>query len=133
MSNIGGYQSNFINFGFDELLSFVLNDAKNIPLLKDKKFKLAGFWLNVNKGHHYNSIHVHAIQTLSVVYYHKICCDKTPIVFTSHVPYISQHMVKFTPEEQDIIYFDGMQPHFVESCNQEEHTRISIAFNLDLY
>lgn len=129
-TNIGGYQSNFINFGFDELLTFVFNTAKHTPLLQDKNFRLGGFWLNINKGSDYNETHVHSMNVVSAVYYHKICCNESPIVFTNHTPYIQKHFFKFVPSNQDIIFFDGLEPHYVEPCNQKEHTRISIAFNL---
>ena len=121
VSNIGGYQSNFINFGFDELLSFVLNDAKNIPLLKDKKFKLAGFWLNVNKGHHYNSIHVHAIQT----------SDKSANTnfYPPGWPYVcnEESKISIKPKNNKLIVFPSYLPHEVEI--NKDKTRLIFSAN----
>ena len=128
-TNIGGYQSNFINFGFEELINFTGMAISKILEQDNLQPHLDCFWLNINNGTHYNTAHIHSIHLMSCVYYHKVCCDKSPLVFTSIVPTIDTHEKKFIPQNQDLIFFDGIYPHRVDGCGHNDHERISIAFN----
>ena len=129
VSNVGGYQSNFINFGFDDLIFFAVAKFKEIGL----EARMSSFWLNANKGSDWNVPHIHTVKgSWAVVYYHKICCDKCPISFSHLVPCVYHEELKYSPKEQDIVFFDDRIPHAVYPCNQDGHERISVAFNFDL-
>lgn len=125
VSNEGGYQSNDITFGFDDLLTSI---KKGFDYL-NQTVSLDNFWLNINKGSNFNHPHLHGISGWSVVYYHKVCCDQSPIVFPSLVPCIQNTETYFTPKSQQIIFFKAWYPHYVKACNQLNHERISLAFN----
>lgn len=124
-TNRGGYQSHDITFGFQELLSFLEIHLKQI----NQKLRLSNFWLNINKGTCYNVEHIHELEGMSVVYYHKVCCDHSPIYFKHLCPQLVTGTEKFFPKNQDIIIFPSYMPHGVEACQHEEHERISFAFN----
>jgi len=125
VSNKGGYQSNNITFGYDDLIKFIANCF----LEKGVKVSLMNFWLNINKGQDYNEPHVHSTETFSAVYYHKVCCDRCPIVFSDLVPQLNGWKHSFVPKDKEIVLFDSMIPHRVLGCNNLDHERISIAFN----
>lgn len=128
VTNQGGYQSNYITFGFDELIRSIIDGFKLINL----NASLASFWLNINKGSDYNLSHIHGMDMWSVVYYHKVCCEKSPIVFSHLVPSLNQEKYMHIPKNQQIIYFQGIYPHAVLGCQGEDHQRISIAFNFSI-
>lgn len=129
VSNVGGYQSNDINFGFTELIMFVQEQCEKIK----PKTRLDGFWLNINNGQNYNMPHMHDLSpSFSVVYYHKICCENSPISFRHITPCIYPDEYKYSPKNQDIIIFDARIPHMVYPCNNDNHERISIAFNFSI-
>lgn len=125
-SNRGGFQSNDITFGFNELILFIIENLKQLQV----NATLCNFWLNVNSGTDYNNHHIHGISdTISVVYYHKVCCKQAPISFGHLVPVLHREEFEYYPENQDIIIFDDRIPHKVNPCNQQNHERISLAFN----
>ena len=65
VSNVGGFQSNYITFGFDELILFATKKLNEIG----ENVRLAAFWLNVNKGTDWNVPHIHTLEGgWSVVY-----------------------------------------------------------------
>lgn len=133
ISNINGYQSNPIPYGFTELVKEVGAGVKEI--LNIEKPFLSSFWLNINDGYSRNNSHIHSditgntLFSFSCVYYHKVCCDKSPIVFENLIPTIFPMEHPYYPQNQDIIFFWGSIPHRVEPCMEENHERISIAFN----
>jgi hypothetical protein len=124
-SNQGGYQSHDITFGFQELIQF----AQMCLTKLEYSFTFGNFWLNVNKGNHYNDEHIHGLTGMSAVYYHKTCCDKTPIYFKHLVPAIVETTVEFSPNDGDIIFFPSHITHGVKACGNVDHERISIAMN----
>jgi len=124
-SNIGGYQSNDITFGFQELITFVFECFKEY----NSNVILDNFWLNINKGTHFNKAHIHASNTWSVVYYHRVCCEKAALYFETLTPTLNNEPKQFFPKNQEIYFFDGLLPHGTVPCEQESHERISIAFN----
>jgi len=132
VSNENGYHSNYIHYGFEELKAEVQKEASQ--LLGNSQ--LDCFWLNVNNGFSRNSIHVHMDKMsskffcFSCVYYHKVCCENSPIVFESLIPSLFPNKHKYIPKNQDMVFFWGSIPHSVEPCLQENHERISIAFNI---
>tara|TARA_R100000734_G_C3276267_1_gene71012 strand:+ start:178 stop:693 length:516 start_codon:yes stop_codon:yes gene_type:complete len=129
-SNVGGYQSNLLIHDFESLKSFVCDCMKE--LCEGVDFNLDCYWLNINKGTDYNKTHIHNVNIITCVYYHKICCRNTPIVFEHLVPQIINKKVPFYPENQDLIFFYGVSPHSVKGCGNKKHKRISIAFNFEL-
>lgn len=130
LSNRGGYQSNNITSGFEELVKYVHRVV--IRSHSNKKIELDNFWLNINKGNDSNNLHIHGFYTIAAVYYHKICCNKCPIIMEHLVPSIIEGYHSFNPNNQSIIVFDGMTPHKVLSCGNTDHERISIAFNFKI-
>tara|TARA_R100000773_G_scaffold18522_1_gene16794 strand:+ start:1305 stop:1832 length:528 start_codon:yes stop_codon:yes gene_type:complete len=132
ISNIGGYQSNFINFGFEELINFTTIAISKILEKDNLQPNLDCFWLNINSGTNHNVGHIHGFNLMSCVYYHKVCCDKSPLVFTSMVPAVEPYEKIFIPNNQDLIFFNGIYPHRVDGCGHNDHQRISIALNYNL-
>lgn len=126
ISNIGGYQSNNITFGFNDLIEFAINSLLSIG----EKTKLGTFWVNINQGNHYNLQHVHEREVWGAVYYHKVCCEKSTINFHHLIPALHENVCSYSPKEKQMIFFKGLQPHSVSACNGVDHERISIAFNL---
>ena len=125
VSNQGGYQSNNITFGFEDLISFGVKSLSSINV----KTKLENFWLNINQGSDYNHAHVHDMSFWSAVYYHKVCCEKTFLNFHHLVPTLHQEYYRLIPKEKCMVFFKGRVPHSVSPCNEKDHERISIAFN----
>ena len=130
ISNVGGYQSNNITFGYVDLINHIIEEFSKINL----KVRLSNFWLNINKGTDFNVTHTHGLdhKLMSVVYYHKLCCDKCPIVFTDVVPSIYNWKHIIIPQNQEILFFSGLYPHETIPCQNPDHQRISIAFNFDI-
>lgn len=126
LTNIGGYHSNNITFGFQELIDFIFNCFLKLNV----KCSLSNFWLNINKGSDSNKSHVHGLlKGWSVVYYHKVCCTSSPLIFNHLVPQIITDKYCFIPQNQNIVFFRPNIPHSVEGCGNVDHERISIAFN----
>lgn len=124
-SNEGGFQSNNISFGFKELITFMQGCVDKLG----NGLVFSNFWLNINKGTHHNSEHIHELNGLSAVYYHKVCCDKCPIYFRHLCPHVVLDEASFSPKNQDIVIFPSYLPHGVKKCGHSDHERISIAFN----
>jgi len=128
ISNRGGYQSNFITFGFEDLIKFAIDSFAIIG----KKAQLGAFWLNVNSGNSYNELHVHHLSEWSAVYYHKVCCEKPTTDFHHLVPSVQSDTFSLIPVEKRMAFFSGMTPHSVSSCGGENHERITLAFNFHI-
>ena len=124
-TNRGGYQSNDITFGFDDLIKFSFDSLKAIghPVI------LQNFWLNINDGYSYNDSHIHCNDGWSAVYYHKTCCEKATLEFHHLVPTIIDYDYRYAPIEKTMVFFKSYLPHSVNACNCQNHERISIAFN----
>ena len=127
ISNSGGYQSNDVTFGFYDLIDFAINSLDSI----NQKVRLSNFWININKGEHSNKLHSHNLGGWSVVYYHKVCCEKSTINFHNLVPAINNNVFSYSPKEKQMIFFQGHIPHSVSACSGVDHERISIAFNFN--
>ena len=125
VSNRGGYQSNYITFGFHDLIQFAIESFASI----NKKAQLASFWLNINSGDNYNDLHIHDLKDWSAVYYHKVCCEKPTTNFHHLVPSVISDTFYLTPIEKRMVFFSGMTPHSVSPCGGENHERITLAFN----
>ena len=125
ISNVGGYQSNDITFGFNDLITFATESLASINV----KCRLDNFWLNINDGNSFNSPHIHEISQWSAVYYHKVCCEKATLNFHQLVPTIIQEEYHLHPKEKMMVFFKGNMPHSVSPCGGENHKRITLAFN----
>jgi hypothetical protein len=125
ISNIGGYQSHDITFGYSDLIEYIKKALSTFEL----EMVFRNMWINVNKGTDYNLPHVHELNGVSAVYYHKMCCDKAPIIFQDVMPEVRQWKYEVTPKEGEILLFDSFIPHSVRGCGNPDHQRISIAFN----
>lgn len=128
VSNVGGYQSNFLNGYFVELIDFIVTSFKDLKLTAT----LEGMWLNINDGDSFNVPHIHLLNQYSCVYYHKICCDDSPICFSHLIPTIVSEKFCYSPKENEIIFFKGRIPHHVLPCKEKNHQRISIALNFSV-
>jgi hypothetical protein len=124
-TNRGGYQSNDITFGFNDLIQFAL---KSFSLIKEP-VRLDNFWININKGQDSNISHIHSITGWSAVYYHKTCCDKSTLQFQHLVPTLVDVKCEYIPKEKTMVFFNSSIPHLVNCCGNLEHERVSIAFN----
>ena len=124
-SNLGGYQSNDITFGFNDLIKFAIDSLKLIKV----DARLSNFWLNINKNNHSNDPHIHDLTNWSAVYYHKVCCHDPKISFHHLVPTVIEETYSYTPKEKQMIFFKSNIPHSVSPCFNQGHERISIAFN----
>ena len=126
VSNRGGYQSNNITFGFDDIINFAIESLASI----DFNCQLSNFWLNINDGNSFNLPHIHATEEAwSVVYYHKVCCEKATLNFHSLVPTIISEQYLLHPKEKMMVFFKANIPHSVSSWGGENHERITLAFN----
>lgn len=128
VSNVGGYQSNFLNGYFVELIDFIVKSFKDLKLTAT----LEGMWLNINDGDSFNISHIHRLDEYSCVYYHKVCCDNSPICFSNLIPTIVPEKFCYAPKENEIIFFKGRIPHHVLPCKRKNHQRISIALNFSV-
>lgn len=124
-SNLGGYHSNAITFGFYDLIKFAVDSFDSIGI----KVSLHDFWINVNQGKDKNFPHVHFINNWSAVYYHKVCCEKTTLNFHHLVPTLVGNNYNHIPKEKTMVFFKSDKPHSVSPCNESNHERVSIAFN----
>ena len=125
-SNRGGYQSHDINFGFQDLIQFSVESLASIG----ERVRLDNFWVNINRGNDYNVVHIHKLNAWSAVYYHSVCCEKATLNFHHLVPTVAGHEdYTYVPKVRDMVFFKSQQPHSVFPCCQENHQRISIAFN----
>jgi uncharacterized protein (TIGR02466 family) len=140
-SNVGGYQSDFINL----IDLFPCISKKLFPVLDalavqyKMQGSVSGAWLNINPKHTHNVCHTHSDGSLSGVMYLSTNKKSGDIVFYNpapiqHYPTISQlpsfsSQHAFTPENGDVIVF----PSYLEHCvmpNLSDEDRISIAFNI---
>ena len=125
ISNVGGYQSHDITFGFQDMINFAINSLSAIG----ENVVLSNFWVNINQGNHYNDQHIHGMGMWAGVYYHKVCCEKSTLNFHNLVPTVNKDVYSYSPKEKQMIFFKSSQPHSVSACNGQNHERISIAFN----
>jgi len=124
-SNRGGYKSHDITFGFKDLLEYSQECMNKI----EPNFFYSNFWVNINKGTDYMIPHIHDFSGWSCVYYHKVCCDKTPLIFSHLVPQIHYQTHQFVPKDRSLVFFRQNIPHSVGACGHDNHQRISIAIN----
>lgn len=148
VSNVGGWQSNDIDFASIEEFKEVFNVIKEgIQYVADslqnngfKNFSLGSSWINVSKGTDFNREHIHAGNTFSGCLYLKASDtagaiefmrpdnmesypgihDKTGMFFLS---------TSYKPVVGRLLIFPAWLPHMVLPSKSDEE-RISIAFNV---
>ena len=156
VSNVGGFQSNFINEEnflikefFNYAKQYILNYINVFEIDELSNPILVGAWFNINKKGDYNKQHFHItgeyLPHLSAVYYLKTSknCGKinfvNPDQFINVNPFFQKKLKFFNPfnspeysinpEEMDLILFPSSLSHYVEP-NTSNEERISLAFNI---
>ena len=156
ISNVGGFQSNFVNQD-DPLIKEFFNYTKQHILNYTNVYEIDGLcdptlhgaWFNVNKKGDYNKQHSHIsgeyLPHLSAVYYLKTSkncgklCFVNPDQFINVNPFFQKKLKFFNPfnspeylinpKEMDLIIFPSSLSHYVEP-NTSSEERISLAFNI---
>ena len=150
ISNVGGFQSNSLNYINDEniLNKIFLNPAKEyIKTLNPKKqlnVSLFNFWINSNNKSNYNLIHNHPDSNISGVFYIKVPKLSGRLVFqNADLTRLNDSNFDFfdnpnfnsryfcNVEEGDLYLFTSQTLHYVEA-NRSEEERISVAFNINI-
>jgi uncharacterized protein (TIGR02466 family) len=149
ISNIGGWQSNDVDFSSTEELKEVFNViTEGVQQVADslqengfRGFKLSSSWINVNKGTDFNREHTHPGSTFSGCLYLKVADTSGAIEFTrpdnmSLYPQTGNKTgiffasAKYKPVVGRLIIFPAWLPHMVMPSESDEE-RISIAFNVN--
>ena len=149
-SNVGGWQSDFINLQEKNVLTDVLkklNEDINLSIKHDlrlnKDLKIVASWVNINRSGNYNTPHIHAKISLSGCFYISIPDQESNLSFirpkTLQDSYecdlynqftdITTHTCEYTPIPNRAIFFPAWLYHSVNQHWHEE-PRISVAFNL---
>ena len=150
VSNIGGFQTNSINYINDKdiLNNIFLNPTKEyIKTLNPKKefnINLYTFWINSNNKNDYNLMHNHIESNISGVFYIKAPKSSGRLVFQNadltrlndsnfdffdNPNFYSRYFCNV--EEGDLYLFTSQTLHYVEA-NRSEEERISVAFNINI-
>ena len=150
-SNIGGYQSDFlqrsnkiIGATKEVFLKALSQFADTIYIKKPYKVFFDDPWLNVNRESHANKIHTHPRSDLSLTYYCEVPADSGRIVFENPVLHQrttsiwyekhdvwNSEYINLAPKKYDLIMFPSYLPHFVEP-NKSNKPRISLACNAQI-
>ena len=150
-SNIGGYQSDFlqrsnkiIGATKEVFLKALSQFADTIYIKKPYKVFFDDPWLNVNRESHSNKTHTHPGSDLSLTYYCQVPADSGRIVFENPVLHQrttsiwyekhdvwNSEYINLTPKKYDLIIFPSYLPHFVEP-NKSNKPRISLACNAQI-
>jgi uncharacterized protein (TIGR02466 family) len=152
-SNVGGYQSSGLTRNdrvpptLTKLMEILVEQsqicAKEFGF--DRSLDISNYWININKMHHYNKMHIHSSSILSGTYYAVTPPNSGGIVFHNRpeASYILEELTRvggrdtrftvtaqaFVPKAGGVLVFPGWLQHSVEE-NQSGEDRISIAFNL---
>lgn len=152
-SNVGGYQSSALTMKdhvpptLTKLMRILVEQcqacAKEFGF--DRQLGISNYWININKKHHYNKMHIHTSSILSGSYYAATPPQSGGIVFHNRpeTSYIVEELIRvggrntsFTtttqvcmPKPGAVVVFPGWLQHSVEE-NRSDEDRISIAFNL---
>ena len=150
-SNIGGYQSDFlqrsnkiIGATKEVFLKALSQFADTIYIKKPYKVFFDDPWLNVNRESHSNKTHTHPGSDLSLTYYCEVPEDSGRIVFENPVLHQrttsiwyekhdvwNSEYINLTPKKYDLIIFPSYLPHYVEP-NKSNKPRISLACNAQI-
>ena len=160
ISNKGGWQSGDISGeNHKEFIKLKEKIKQNIQTYYERCFRGVEFkynaifnstnmWVNINEKHHYNDWHVHAISTLSGVFYIKHdgskehgdiafkhpnynymrCSHWPPECIEAHNEFTTE-VLEITPTPNLLIIFPSWAEHKVET-NLKTDSRISLSFNV---
>ena len=154
ISNVGGYQSNFLNFQ-DKLLQPLSKEIEkhSTKYLKDVlkghwSQSLSDMWININNYKDTNLVHNHPGSEISGVYYVKVPQNSGCIVFRhpasselNHYYYNTMNLGErewdsYTashwemPVTERVLYlFPSWLNHYVSPSHNKTEERISLAFN----
>lgn len=149
VSNLGGWQSDDLDFEIDKLQSLYLEMFNNVHKFAssidiNNKMSITNAWININKYKDSNLLHFHPNCFFSGVYYVKTPKNSGNLVFynpafdgieyawdlTNKKFFNSYNSSVYTvvPEEGDLYIFPGWLKHLVRP-NMSKQDRITIAFN----
>ena len=150
-SNVGGYQSDNLDFlkdPFLNLLKDIIEERANIfvrdVMQIEKNLSLGNMWLNVNGYKDYNHSHVHPHSIISGAFYCKIPKDNSgPIRFNVNndvAVYVEANLItnfnKYNssvydvfPKTFDMLLFPSWLCHEVRPNMNKKEKRITISFN----
>ncbi len=119
-------------------LSGILADKKVFDPSKKYNYRLES-WINLTNKGGYNTIHHHALWSVSGVLYIKcpknsgrlLIKDPRPAVFFHNLLPKAGEQIVIQPKEGLMVFFPGFLEHAVE-LNKSRKERISIAFNIGL-
>lgn len=154
LSNMGGWQSNDLypeqNIAVFRQLVSSLTESINYILendycITDRVANVSQYWININKGHNANQVHIHPGAFLSGVYYVSAPEGSGSIHFERDSKEIyamgclkiggktvvSTMNCEYKPKTGRLLLFPGWLPHSVLP-NTTDEERISIAFNAEL-
>jgi len=148
ISNVGGWQSNDVDFSSTEELKEVFNViTEGVKQVVDslqengfRGFKLGSSWININKGTDFNREHTHTGSTFSGCLYLKASDAAGAIEFmrpdnmhlypnTDNKTGVFFSSVKYKPVVGRLIIFPAWLAHMALPSESDEE-RISIAFNI---
>lgn len=147
VSNVGGWQSGYLNFDTPELHGLA-EAIKKMTLAVDANYKmneryyLDGLWININNNCDFNAPHIHPKAALSGVFYVKTPKDCGDLVFINpnkHLEHFDGEFVNaknhtftwasYTAKENYLYMFSPWLEHYVQP-NRSNEDRISFAFNI---
>ena len=158
ISNVGGFQSDFVNEKdplinnfFEETKKHIIDYIEAYDLDELSNPKLSGLWFNINKKKDFNKSHIHlggeTNPSFAAAYYLKVPKNSGNINFINPDPFFPMNPLlskkfKFgnsfnsleywvAPKEMDLIIFPASLFHYVEP-NLSDEERISLSFNIIL-
>lgn len=152
ISNVGGYQSSYLDLKNTHLQFFIKEIEKHATLFSRKfinrhKQSMRHLWFNVNKYNDYNSSHDHPGCTIAGTYYLKTPKNCGEIIFEHPAqgtlkhynrlyydhdecnPYNSEAWSK-EPIEDMLYLFPSYLYHSVSPNENKKEERISVSFNM---
>ena len=149
VSNVGGWQSDHLDFGTPELQGLA-EAVKKMTLAIDANYKmnerysLDSLWININNNCDFNAPHIHPKAVMSGVFYVKTPKDCGDIVFINPNKYISHFDKEFVnaknhaftwasyvARENYLYMFSSWLEHYVQP-NRSNEDRISFSFNVKI-
>jgi len=153
-SNMGGYQTEDLDYAKEEALSPLMDEIENqcaqiakAHQLKQKMF-IDNVWININEYKDYNIPHLHPDAVYSGCFYVKTPPDcghiiiehpaldlmnyyQFPLKYEKFNPYVASCW-EMEVEENVMYVFPSWLKHNVEPNLNKEEKRISIAFNVSV-
>ena len=152
-SNIGGWQSDFLDFKKDDYFSDLISDTisnyfRETKIYKEIQLMLHGYWININQPGASNNVHNHPNCDLAGVMWIKTDDKSGSIRFRHPNSFAEQNSLSLYDEDfankneahvgywietkpGNCILFPSHLEHWVEQ-NKSTEDRISISFNIAL-